>query len=54
VVVHADDRNEVEKFVEIFRNYRKDIRLFQPEQYEAALDWLKSDKTADAKADAPD
>jgi hypothetical protein len=38
VVVHADDRNEVEKFVEIFRNYRKDIRLFQPDLLDLRAD----------------
>jgi hypothetical protein len=46
VVFHAGIRNEVKKFSEIFRNYGKDVRLFQPEQYEAALDWLKDDKAA--------
>jgi len=41
VVFHAGIRNEVERFLEIFRNAGKDVRLFQPEQYEAALDWIK-------------
>jgi hypothetical protein len=44
VVFHAGVHEEVEKFTEFFRNVGTDVRLFQPEQYEAALDWLKGDK----------
>ena len=50
VVFHDGVRNEVDSFLELFRNADKDVRLFQPEQYEAALDWLKGDKPADAQA----
>lgn len=50
VVFHDGVRNEVEKFQELFRNAHKDVRLFQPEQYEAALDWLKGDVATDAQA----
>jgi hypothetical protein len=46
VVFHDGVRNEVEKFQELFRNAGKDVRLFRPEWYEAALDWLKDDKAA--------
>ena len=51
IAVIFDDgiRNEIENFLEIYRNAGKDVRLFQPEQYEAALDWLKSDEAADAQ-----
>jgi hypothetical protein len=49
VVFHAGIRNEVEKLVELYRNAGKDARSFQPEQYKAALDWLKGDEAADAK-----
>ena len=50
VVFHDGVCNEAEKFQELFRNADKDVRLFQPEQYEAALDWLKGDEAADAQA----
>ena len=43
VVFHDGVRNEVEKFQELFRNANKDVRLFRPAQYEAALDWLKGE-----------
>ena len=47
VVFHDGVHNEVEKFQEIFRNDAdKEVRLFRPKQYEAALDWLKRDKAA--------
>ena len=46
VVFHDGVRNEVEKFQELFRNASKDVRLFRPEQYEAAMNWLKNDKAA--------
>ena len=49
VVFDAGILNELEEFLELYRNADKDVRLFQPEQYEAALDWLKGDKTADAQ-----
>ena len=49
VVFHDGIHNEVEQFSEYFRNAGKDVRLFQPEQYEAALDWLKSDVATDAQ-----
>ena len=43
VVFHDGVRNEAQKFQELFRNADKDVRLFQPKQFEAALDWLKAD-----------
>ena len=43
VVFDASIRNEMEEFLKLYRNADKDVRLFQPEQYEAALDWLKGD-----------
>jgi hypothetical protein len=49
VIFNDGIRNEIENFVKIYRNAGKDVRLFQPEQYEAALDWLKSDEAADAQ-----
>jgi hypothetical protein len=49
VVFHEGVRNEAEKFEEFFRNAGKDVRLFQPEQYAAALDWLKRDKAANSQ-----
>jgi hypothetical protein len=49
IVFHDGIRNEMENFSELCRNADKDVRLFQPEQYEAALDWLKGDKAADAQ-----
>ncbi len=50
VVFDAGIRNEMEEFLKLYRNADKDVRLFQPEQYEAALDWLKGDEAADAQA----
>ncbi|MDH3719123.1 MAG: STAS/SEC14 domain-containing protein [Planctomycetota bacterium] len=49
MVFHDGVRNEVDKFLELFRNPDKDVRLFQPEQYEAALDWLKGDVATDTQ-----
>jgi hypothetical protein len=46
VVFHEGVRNEAEKLEEFFRNAGKDVRLFRPERYDAALDWLKRDKAA--------
>ena len=46
MVFHDGVRNEAEKFEELFRNADKDVRLFRPAQYEAALDWLKGEKAA--------
>lgn len=43
VVFHERTRNEAEKFQEFFRNAGKDIRLFKPEQYEEALNWVKGE-----------
>ena len=43
VVFHDSVRHEAEQFQELLRNAGKDIRLFQPERYEEALDWLKGD-----------
>ena len=50
VVFHDGVRNEAEQFQELFRNADKDVRLFRPEQFEAALDWLKDDGKAMADA----
>ena len=49
VVFHDGVRNEADKFLELFRNADKNVRLFQPEQYEAALDWLKGDEATDTQ-----
>ena len=49
VVFNDGIHEEVEEFAELYRNARKDIRMFQPEQYEAALDWLKIDVATDAQ-----
>ena len=49
VVFHDGVRNEVEMFQSLFRNADKDVRLFRPEYYDAALDWLKGDKPTDAQ-----
>jgi hypothetical protein len=46
VVYHDGIRDEIDKFVEIFRNANKDVRLFRPEQFEAALHWLKAEDEA--------
>ena len=43
VVFHDGVRHEVEQFQDFFRNADKDVRLFRPERYEEALDWLKGD-----------
>ena len=43
LVFHAGVRSEADKFVEFFRNADKEVRRFRPEQYEAALDWVKAD-----------
>ena len=50
VVYHPGVRNEADEIHELFRNAGKDVRLFRPEQYEAAFEWLKSDSAADALA----
>ena len=42
IVFHDGVRNEADRFVEIFRNAGKDVRQFRPENYGAALDWLKA------------
>ena len=46
VVIHEGVRNEAEKLQELFRNADKDVRLFRPQHYKAALDWLKDGKAA--------
>ena len=40
-------RDEINRFTEFFENAGKDIRKFGPEQYRAALDWLKADGEVD-------
>ncbi len=41
LVVHDSTKSEVAGFLEFFQNADKDVRVFQPPQYESALEWLK-------------
>ena len=40
-------REEMLEFSDLVRNAGKEMRLFPQNQYEAALDWLKSDLATD-------
>ncbi|MGI9514194.1 MAG: STAS/SEC14 domain-containing protein [Anderseniella sp.] len=41
VVVHDSTKSDVARFLEFFQNAGKNVRVFQPAQYESALEWLK-------------
>lgn len=41
LVVLDNSKSEVTRFLEFFRNTGKDVRVFPPSQYDAALEWLK-------------
>jgi hypothetical protein len=43
LVFHEGIRDNALEFAELIRDHGKDARLFPPEQYEEALDWLKGD-----------
>jgi len=42
VVFHDGIREKTKEFSEFFHNANTDIRLFRPDQYDTALDWLKN------------
>jgi len=48
LVVGKELRDEAGELQELFRNAGKDFRRFRPQDYDAALDWLKSERDADA------
>ena len=44
VIAHPGIRDQVDYFSQFFRNAGKDFREFRPDQYKAAMEWLKSDQ----------
>ena len=49
LVVRRELRDEAGELEELFRNADKDIRRFRPQDFDAALDWLKAERDADAR-----
>ena len=40
--LNASGKGEVVRFLDFLRDGGKDVRVFQPPQFEEALDWLKN------------
>ncbi len=43
LLAHPGIQEQTERFREIFDNAGKDVRIFGPNQYEAAMEWIKAD-----------
>ena len=44
LVFHDGIRNDMLEFAELIRNSNTGVRLFSPQQYETAMEWLKADQ----------